>query len=50
MTKYGTCKMSLCLCKVCIIPALCDEEPGMFMDSAILSLTAISYEQNMESI
>lgn len=34
--------MSLCLCKVCINAALCDEAPAVFVNSAILSLTAVS--------
>lgn len=37
-----TCKMSLCLCKVCINAALCDEVPGALVYSAILSLTDVS--------
>lgn len=40
-----TCKMSLCLCKVCISAALCDEAPGVFVYSAILSLTAVSCQE-----
>ena len=37
-----TCMMSLCLCKVCINAALCDDVPGLFVYSAIWSLTAVS--------
>lgn len=43
-----TCKMSLCLCKVCINAALCDEAPGVFVYSAILSLTAVSCKKKDE--
>lgn len=42
--------MSLCLCKVCIIPALSDDAPGLFMYSAILSLTAVSCEYSVDRI
>lgn len=40
-----TCRMSLCLCNVCINPALCGAAPGVLMYSAILSLTALSYKR-----
>lgn len=46
----STCKMSLCLCKVCINAALCVEAPGVFVCSAILSLTTLSCNKDKINI
>lgn len=44
-SAVSTCKMSLCLCKVCLKAALCDKAPGVCVYSAILSLTVESCKQ-----